>query len=107
MQVQDKNKICAVYGEGAVTDWTSQTWFAKFYAGDASRSGRPVEVGSDEIELLTENNRGWHILLYASPCFSSHLINIYWMFPVLSVSFSPILLSIFRMFTSYFVEGHG
>ena len=26
--------ICAVYGEGAVSDWTSQKWFAKFLAGD-------------------------------------------------------------------------
>ena len=23
-------KICAVYGEHAVTDWTCQKWFAKF-----------------------------------------------------------------------------
>ena len=47
---KDKNatethkKICAVYGEGAVTDRTCQKWFAKFRAGDfsldgASRSG--------------------------------------------------------------------
>ena len=25
-----KKKICAVYGEGAVTDRTCQKWFAKF-----------------------------------------------------------------------------
>ena len=24
------SKICAVYGDGAVTDWTCQKWFAKF-----------------------------------------------------------------------------
>ena len=46
-------KICAVYGEGAVTDQTCQKWFAKFCAGDfslddAPRSGRPVEVDSDQ-----------------------------------------------------------
>ena len=57
-----KKKICAVYGEGAVTDWTCQTWFAKFCAGDfsldnAPRSGRPVEVDSDQIETLIENNQ--------------------------------------------------
>ena len=37
-------KICTVFGEGAVTDRTCQTWFAKFRAGDflledAPRSG--------------------------------------------------------------------
>ena len=25
-----QNKICAVYWEGAVTDWTCQKWFVKF-----------------------------------------------------------------------------
>ena len=49
-----QKKICAVYGEGAVTDGTCQ-WFAKFCAGDfllddAPRSGRPVEVDSDQTE---------------------------------------------------------
>ena len=55
-------KICAVYGEGAVTDRTCQKWFAKFRAGDfsqsdAPQSGRPVEVDSDQIETLIENNQ--------------------------------------------------
>ena len=27
---ETQNKICAVYGEGALTDWTCQKWFAKF-----------------------------------------------------------------------------
>ena len=57
-----KKKICAVYGEGAVTDRTCQKWFEKFRAGDfllddAPRSGRPVEVDSDQIKTLTENNQ--------------------------------------------------
>ena len=57
-----KKKICAVYGEGAVTDWTCQKWFVKFRGGDfslddAPRSGRPVEVDSDQIETLIENNQ--------------------------------------------------
>ena len=57
-----KKKICAVYGEGAVTDRMCQRWFVKFRAGDfsldnAPRSGRPVEVDSDQIETLTENNQ--------------------------------------------------
>ena len=42
-------KICAVYGEGAVTNQMCQKWFAKFRSGaflldQAPRSGRPVEV---------------------------------------------------------------
>ena len=54
-------KICAVYGEGAVTDRTCQKWFAKFCAGDLSlddapRSGRPAEVDSDQIKTIIENN---------------------------------------------------
>ena len=55
-------KICAVYGEGAVTDQICQKWFVKFHAGDfslddAPRLGRPVEVDSDQIETLIENNQ--------------------------------------------------
>ena len=55
-------KTCAVYGEGAVANRTCQKCFAKFHAGDfslddAPRSGRPVEVDSDQIEALIENNQ--------------------------------------------------
>ena len=54
-----QKKIFAVCGEGAVTD---QKWFAKFRAGDfsqddAPQSCRPVEVDSDQIETLIENNQ--------------------------------------------------
>ena len=64
-------KICAVYGEGAVTDRTCQKLFAKFRAGDfspddASRSGRPVEVDSDQIETLIENNQRYTMLEIAN-----------------------------------------
>ena len=57
-----QKKICAVYGEDAVTDRTCQKWFAKFHArdfslDDAPWSGRPVEVDSDQIETLIENNQ--------------------------------------------------
>ena len=31
---ETQEKMCAVYGEGAVADWTCQKWFAKFCAGD-------------------------------------------------------------------------
>ena len=62
MQLKCKNKICAVYGEGTVTDQTCQKWFAKFCAGDFSldgvpRSGRPVEVDSNQMETLIEKNQ--------------------------------------------------
>ena len=55
-------KISALYGEGAVTDRTCQNWFAKFRAGDfsldeAPRLGRPVEVDSDQIKAIFENNQ--------------------------------------------------
>ena len=54
----EMQKICAVCGEGYVTDQICQKWFVKFCAGDfslddAPRSGRPIEVDSDQIETLT------------------------------------------------------
>ena len=57
-----KKKICAVYGEGAVTDQMCQKWFAKFPAGDFSLDiapwlGRLVEVDSNQIKTLIENNQ--------------------------------------------------
>ena len=50
-----QTQICAVYGEGAVTDRMCQKWFAKFHAGDFSLDdapwlSRPVEVDSHQIE---------------------------------------------------------
>ena len=36
-----KKKICAVHGEGAVTDQMCQKWFAKFHAGDFSLDDAP------------------------------------------------------------------
>ena len=62
MQLKHKKKICAVYGEGAVTDGTCQKLFVKFRAGDfslddAPQLGRRVEVDSDQIETLIENNQ--------------------------------------------------
>ena len=62
MQLKHTQKICAEYGEGAVTDQMGQKWFAKFCAGDfsldnAARSGRPIEVDSEQIETLIENDQ--------------------------------------------------
>lgn len=59
---QTQKKICAVYGKNTVNERTCQKWFAKFRAGDLSlndapRSGRPVEVDSDQIKTLLENNQ--------------------------------------------------
>ena len=56
-----QKRICAVFGEGTVTDQMCQKWFVRFCAGDfalddAPQSGRPVEVDRDQIETLTENN---------------------------------------------------
>ena len=57
-------KICAVYGEGAMTAQMCQKWFVKFRAGeflldDASWVGRSVQVDSDQIETLIENNHSY------------------------------------------------
>ena len=61
-ETQTKKKICAVYGEGAVTDGMCQKWLAKlcaryFSLDDAPWSGRPAEVDSDQIETLIENSQ--------------------------------------------------
>ena len=53
---ETQKKICAVYGEGAVTDQTCQKLFSKFCAGDfllddAPRLGRQVEVDSDPSDI--------------------------------------------------------
>ena len=60
MQLKHK-EICAVCGEGTMTNQTCQKWFATFCAGhfsldDAPWSDRPVEVDRDQIETLIENN---------------------------------------------------
>ena len=46
-----------MYGEDAVADQMCQEWLAKFCAGDfslddAPQSGKPVGVGSDQMETL-------------------------------------------------------
>ena len=52
-----------MYGEGCVTDQTFQKWFVKFCTGDfslddgAPQSGRPVEIDSNQMETLIENNQ--------------------------------------------------
>ena len=67
-----QKKICAVYGEGAVTDQTCQKWFVKFCAGGFSQDhtpcpwlGRPVEIDDNPSKALTKNseyNTTWEIV---------------------------------------------
>ena len=49
-----------MYGEGTVADRTCQKWLVKFRAGDflldSARTGKPVDVDSNQMETLTENN---------------------------------------------------
>ena len=57
--------------EKVLTDRMSQKWFVKVRAGDfspddASQWGTPVEVDSDQIETVIENNQ----------CYSRHTQNI-------------------------------
>ena len=53
MQLKCKNKkICAVYGEGAVTDRTCQKRFAKFHAGDFLLE--MVHSGVDVLKLIAD-----------------------------------------------------
>ena len=54
-------KICAVCGEGAVTEQMCLKWFVKFSVedmlDDAPQSSRPVEIDSYQTETLIENNQ--------------------------------------------------
>ena len=65
-----QKRICAVYGEGAVTDQRCQKWFAKFHArdfllDDAPQLGRPVEFDSSQIGTLIENNQHYVFNLFS------------------------------------------
>ena len=56
-EMRNEKTICAVCGDGAVTDQTCQKWFVKFHAEDFSLDdaldlGRTVEVDSNQIEIL-------------------------------------------------------
>ena len=60
-------KICAAYGEGAVTYRMCQKQFEKFRARDfpldhVPRLGKPFEVDSNQIETLIENNQHYTML---------------------------------------------
>ena len=56
-----QKKLCAVYGEDAVTDQMCEKCFTKFCArnfslDNAPWSSSPVEIDSDQTETLIENN---------------------------------------------------
>jgi len=53
------NKICAVYGEGAVAERTMRKWFARSkgdFNEDQERPGRSSITDEDQIKTLIENN---------------------------------------------------
>lgn len=63
---ETQKKICAVYGEGGVSDQTCQKWFVKFQAGDLSlgvapQLGRAVEVDTDQVKTLIEQSALYHL----------------------------------------------
>ena len=43
-----------MYGEGVMTDWMCQKWYINFLAEDLDRK---VDVDSDQIEILIENDQ--------------------------------------------------
>ena len=50
-------KICAVCGEGPVTDRMCQKWFAKFHAGDFLLDDAPRSGKIDQLKLIAINFR--------------------------------------------------
>ena len=67
----ETQKIFAVYRKGAVTDWMCQKWLAKIPTGDflldkAPWSSRWLEVDSDQIETVIENNHCYAMQQIAS-----------------------------------------
>ena len=47
-------KFCAVYRESTINIWTHQKWFMK---KNAAQSKRPIEIDSNQIKTLIENNQ--------------------------------------------------
>ena len=52
-------EICAVYEDEAITERTAQNWFTKFKNGnfdlkDSARSGRPIKLNEDRLNLLLQ-----------------------------------------------------
>ena len=56
MPLKCKEKSCAVYGEGAVTDGMCQQWLVKLRAGDFSPDDAP-QLGRDQLKLMVIKSR--------------------------------------------------
>ena len=56
-----QKKICAVYGEGPVTDWMCQKGFMKFCTRDFLLEDAPVV---DQLKLMTMQLRHWEKQCY-------------------------------------------
>ena len=64
---ETQKKICAVYGEGAVTDRTCQKWFAKFHAGDFS-NWMMLHGRVDQLKLIMIKSRHKLRTVNVIPC---------------------------------------
>ena len=51
-----QKKICAVHGEGAMTDQTCQKWFVKFHAEDFSY-WTTLQSWVDQLKLIVTKSR--------------------------------------------------
>ena len=49
-ETEMQKRICAAYGEGAVTDWICQKSFVEFHAGDFSLDNAPQLGKSAEVD---------------------------------------------------------
>ncbi|KAL0274338.1 UNVERIFIED_CONTAM: hypothetical protein PYX00_006789 [Menopon gallinae] len=54
-------KLCSVYGEGAITDRAVRNWFVKFRSGDTTlkdepRAGRPSDFDDNIVKSVLEEN---------------------------------------------------
>ena len=63
---EEQKMICAVYGESAVTDRNvskvvCEVSCQRFSPDDAPWSCRPIEVDSNQIETLSENNEHYTV----------------------------------------------
>ena len=53
---ETQKKICAVYGEGPVTDRMCQKWFVKFRAGDYLLHNAPLSGRPSKLTVITSRH---------------------------------------------------
>ena len=68
--------ICAVYGEGAVTDRTCQKWRAKFHAGDFSLDNVPLSGRSLKLIAIHSNINWEQSVLHHEGASSQNILRI-------------------------------